>query len=190
MSNVDEITPEELIEWFRKDPNEVGWEKIDKAYRRYKAVQNKSNFLEPIKDFVREEAESEDERADDIRRWGTVALGSTKGIEAVEKKATKFLLELLTDKNAEEGARRFLWTRFYALRSLFSLAKNPEERYSKASQLAEALVELSPPDIAETEIPKKRNRLQWVWVGMGLVILIIVIGVIAFFLNASDKLII
>lgn len=128
MSNVDEITPKELIEWFRKDPNEVGWEKIDKAYRRYESVQNKSDFLEPIKKFVTEEAESDDDRADDIRRWGTVVLGSMKGTEAAEKEATKFLLGLLTDETTREIARRFYWTRFYALRSLVSLAKNPEEK--------------------------------------------------------------
>lgn len=126
MSNVDEITPKELIEWFRKDPNEVGWEKIDKAYRRYESVQDKSGFLEPIINFVEEEAESDDDRADDIRRWGTVALGSMKGTEA--EKATKFLHRLLTDESTKEIARRFYWTRFYALRSLVSLAQNPEEK--------------------------------------------------------------
>lgn len=126
MSNVDEITPQELLEAVKKDPNEVGWEVIDEAYRQYEDVQDKSKFLEPIIEFVKEEAEFGDDRADDIRCWGTAALGWMKGNEV--EKATKFLHKLLKEESTQKIARRFYWTRFNALRSLWDLPQNPEER--------------------------------------------------------------
>jgi hypothetical protein len=125
MSDVQEITPEELFEAVKKDPEEVGWDVRDKAYERYKSVENKSTFLEPIINFVKD-AKFEEERTDAIRSWGTTFLGFMSGKDA--EVAMQFLIRLLKEESSPELAREFYWTRFYALRSLWYLAKNPKEK--------------------------------------------------------------
>jgi hypothetical protein len=80
----------------------------------FKAVEDKSAFLEPTVQFLKEEEE------DQIRAWGTSVLELIGG-----ERAFSFLVEML---GTEKTMRKYLYTRFFALKACANLAKSDQEQ--------------------------------------------------------------
>jgi HEAT repeat protein len=102
-------TPQQIFDGFERSRDNVkyGHESLE----LFRKIQNKEPFLEPSIKFI------EVEVRDPVRSWGTNILAMIGG-----DRAFLTLEGLLSEDDPEEAKRTYLWTRYFALKNLNSLA--------------------------------------------------------------------
>jgi HEAT repeat protein len=114
LTSPSSLTPDGLLSEFRKTIGDFGWLRGRRAIESFKAVEDKSAFLEPTIQFLKEEEE------DQIRTWGTSVLELIGG-----ERAFSSLVDML---RTEKTMREYLYTRFWALKACANLAKSDREQ--------------------------------------------------------------
>lgn len=120
VSNQNALTPAKLFIEFRRDQEPYGYKFGYKAMDKFTAIQDKSEFLKPLFEFVR------DEHDDRVRAWGISALGFMEGNNADQ--AFSFLIDLIEKENSPNQKERFVYTRFFAMRSILKLIKTEKQK--------------------------------------------------------------
>ena len=111
------MTPEQLVELFRRS---TGYESVPQCIKvldEFKEYENKKGFLEPIIRFL----DTEDQ--DKARAWGATALQEIGGTRAY-----KHLAKIITPRHTKDVKRKFLYTRFFALKGLYNLAATSAQK--------------------------------------------------------------
>ncbi len=112
-----DLTPGRLFGEFRKDKLDFGWIYGYKAMDEFKDLEDKHSFLEPTILFVKQEKE------DRVRAWGTSVLEIIGGKEVYE-----FLAQMLKTEKTRDEKRKYIFTRFFALKAIANLANSPNEK--------------------------------------------------------------
>jgi HEAT repeat protein len=109
-----DLTPNWLFGEFRKDTEEsdFGWIYGYKAIDGFKALEDKDSFLKPTIDFVSKE------KNDRVRSWAIYVLELIGGNEAYNT-----IVHMLKTETADK--RKYVFTRFFALRAIANLASFP-----------------------------------------------------------------
>ena len=108
------LTPESLLEEFKKTNTPFGWTLGYKAIDQLDKVENKTAYYQPTVEFLNTE------RIDNVRAWGTTVLERMTGKEA--QQAFDVLAKLID----EQGD--YPYTKFFALRALSKIPKTSEQK--------------------------------------------------------------
>jgi HEAT repeat protein len=112
LASEKEITPDELFQLFRNAFDQSDTEMGKTALGQFSLVKDKSIFLDPTIRFISTEPE------DQVTSWGTNILEMIGG-----DKAFNSIIDILKNTNSSRiEKRKFIFTRFFALRAAKTLA--------------------------------------------------------------------
>ena len=112
-----DMLPEQLFMKLRKAKTQESVQEGIQTVNLFKAIQDKSAFLEPAIQFL------EMEQEDRVRSWSTNILEAIGGDRAFEA-----LKGALKEKETLETKRQYLYTRFFALRGLNAIADTDQRK--------------------------------------------------------------
>lgn len=120
-----DLTPDKLLKQFRRPQHDFGWRYGYRAIKEFKTLKDKSTFIQPAMDFIQQEDQ------DDIRSWGTTILEIAGGHEAF-----RFLVDVIKI-HTNGNKRKYLNTRFFALKGIANLATSDSEKKELLTMLQE-----------------------------------------------------